>query len=260
MEKLYDLLKRIFGVLLLLPPFVVAFFAGGIYFKLAVFLALIILYYELYRLVTNRFNLYAFLFGVLAISVSFWKEEMIVSLLLLSLFGVINYLMGFSVKEALMLLAIVVFVLVPANILVDLREISIKLSAFVLATNWMFDAGAYLSGKLFGRRRIFTNISPGKTLEGLIGGILTSVIVGGILGHFFWSPGKVIGFSLTGLYIGILAQIGDLLESAIKREKGVKDSGRIMPGHGGLFDRVDSLLVSLMGFYLAFRIFKEFYL
>jgi Predicted CDP-diglyceride synthetase/phosphatidate cytidylyltransferase len=80
------------------------------------------------------------------------------------------------------------------------------------------------------------------------------------LGYFLWDPNKVVGFSLTGLYIGVLAQVGDLLESALKREKGIKDSGKIMPGHGGLFDRVDSLLLSLTGFYLIFRIFREFYL
>jgi Predicted CDP-diglyceride synthetase/phosphatidate cytidylyltransferase len=168
--------------------------------------------------------------------------------------------MGFSAKEALTILAVVVFILIPATVLVDIREVSLKLALFVLFTNWMFDTGAYLSGKFLGRRRIFTNISPGKTLEGLIGGILTSTVVGGILGYFLWDPNKVLGFSLTGLYIGVLAQVGDLLESALKREKGLKDSGKIMPGHGGLFDRVDSLLLSLIGFYLIFRIFREFYL
>lgn len=260
MEGLYDLLKRIIGVLLLLPPFALAFFAGGIYFKLAVFLALLILYYEIYRIISNRFNPYAFLFGIFTISISFWKGEMIVSLLFLSIFGVINYIMGFSAREALTILAVVVFILIPATVLVDIREVSLKLAFFVLFTNWMFDTGAYLSGKFLGRRRIFTNISPGKTLEGLIGGILTSTVVGGILGYFLWDPNKVLGFSLTGFYIGVLAQVGDLLESALKREKGLKDSGKIMPGHGGLFDRVDSLLLSLIGFYLIFRIFREFYL
>ncbi len=260
MEKFYDFLRRIFGVLLILPPFAIAFFAGGIYFKFAIFLALIILYYEVYRLISNRFNFYAFLFGIFAISVSFWKGEVVVSLLLLSLFGVINYIMGFSAREALILLAVVIFILIPAMVLIEIREISLKLSVFILATNWMFDTGAYVFGKLFGKRKIFTNISPGKTLEGLIGGILTSTVVGGILGYFLWDPSRLFGFSLTGLYIGILAQIGDLLESALKREKGIKDSGKIMPGHGGLFDRVDSLVVSLSGFYIAFRMFKGFYL
>jgi hypothetical protein len=75
LEGLYDLLKRIIGVLLLLPPFALAFFAGGIYFKLAVFLALLILYYEIYRIISNRFNPYAFLFGIFTISISFWKGE-----------------------------------------------------------------------------------------------------------------------------------------------------------------------------------------
>ncbi|EJF05922.1 putative CDP-diglyceride synthetase/phosphatidate cytidylyltransferase [Thiovulum sp. ES] len=244
----------------MLPPFAFALFAGGIYFKFAVFFALIVLYYEVYRLISNRLNPYAFLFGILAISVSFWKGEIILSILLLSIFGVINYLMGFSAKEALMLIAIVVFVLIPAKVLVEIREISLKLSVFLLTTNWMFDTGAYLFGKFLGKRKIFTNISPGKTLEGLVGGLVTSASIGGILGYFLWGPDKVFGLSLTGFYIGLLAQSGDLLESALKREKGVKDSGKIMPGHGGLFDRVDSLLVSIMGFYVALRMFREFYL
>lgn len=259
MEKLYDLFKRVLGVVLILPPFAVAFWLGGIYFKMAIFIAVIILYYEIYRLVVNRFGLLSFLVGLFAIGLAFWEGGFILSFILLLIFGIANYLLGFSVKEALILLAVAVYILVPANIIITLREFSFELCLYVLTVNWFFDTGAYLFGKFLGKRRIFTRISSGKTLEGLLGGLLVSGIVGGILGYTFWGFGKLIFYILTGIYIGIFAQIGDLVESALKRERGVKDSGKIMPGHGGLFDRVDSLMMSLAGFFLLFKFFGYLY-
>lgn len=259
MEKLYDLFKRILGVVLILPPFALAFWLGGIYFKLAIFIAIIILYYEIYRLVVNRFSLLSFFVGLFAIGLAFWEGGFILSFILLFIFGIVNYLWGFSVKEAIILLAVAVYILVPANIIITLREFSFELCLFVLAVNWSFDTGAYLFGKFSGRRKIFTRISSGKTLEGLLGGLLTSAIVGGILGYAFWGFDRLPFYTLSGIYIGVFAQLGDLVESALKREKGVKDSGKIMPGHGGLFDRVDSLIMSLVGFFLLFRFFGYIY-
>lgn len=259
MEKLYDLFKRIIGILLILPPFALAFWLGGIYFKIAIFIAILVLYYEIYRLVVNRFSLLGFSVGLFAIGLAFWEGGFILSFILLFIFGIVNYLLGFSVKEALMLLAVAVYILVPANIIITLRESSFELCLFVLVVNWSFDAGAYLFGKFLGKKRIFIRISSGKTLEGLLGGLLTSGIVGGLLGYSFWGMGNLVFYILSGIYIGAFAQFGDLIESALKREKGVKDSGKIMPGHGGLFDRVDSLIMSLAGFFLLFRFFGHIY-
>ncbi len=257
MEKWYDLLLRIIGVVVVLPLFAIIFFVGGFLFKLGVFLFMLILYYEIYRLVLNRFSILTFVAGIIALSISYWQGGFILSFILLLIFGLLNYLMGFSIKEALMLMALMVYILVPANILLMLRETSLFLASYVLITNWSYDTGAYMFGRFFGRRKIFRSVSGGKTLEGLLGGLLVSGVVGGILGSFV-DITRVHLYFLTGIYIGVFAQLGDLIESALKREKGVKDAGSILPGHGGLFDRVDSLILSLAGFYVIFRVFGLF--
>lgn len=108
---------------------------------------------------------------------------------------------------------------------------------------WGNDTGAYLVGKFFGRRRLFERISPKKTWEGLAGGILLALVVSLILAHYFTALGvwKWIGVALL---VSIFGTFGDLVESMLKRSQQVKDSGAVLPGHGGLLDRFDGLLLA----------------
>jgi phosphatidate cytidylyltransferase len=105
---------------------------------------------------------------------------------------------------------------------------------------WAYDTGAYLIGRRFGRERFLTHISPSKTYAGLVGGIVASTIVVGVmlvgLGQPVWHA------AILGPIAALAAQAGDLAESMLKRAAGVKDSGRLIPGHGGMLDRVDSFL------------------
>jgi phosphatidate cytidylyltransferase len=105
---------------------------------------------------------------------------------------------------------------------------------------WSFDTGAYFVGRRFGRRRFLTQISPSKTYAGLVGGLVAVTVV---VGAMLWALGQppVMGI-LLGPLIGLAAQAGDLAESMIKRAAGVKDSGDLIPGHGGILDRIDSFL------------------
>ena len=115
------------------------------------------------------------------------------------------------------------------------------LSIYLLT--WTNDTGAYLSGRSFGKHKLFERISPNKTWEGSIGGGIFTIIVALVLQHFF-------GFYSIPVWIGIailtsiFANIGDLLESTFKRNAEVKDSGKIMPGHGGILDRFDAILMT----------------
>lgn len=107
---------------------------------------------------------------------------------------------------------------------------------------WSSDSGAYFVGRFFGRHKLAPNLSPKKTVEGAVGGIITTIVVlelvNSILKLFTWSE-----IIIVGLILSLVGQLGDLVESMLKRFLGVKDSGKILPGHGGILDRFDSLIL-----------------
>jgi CDP-diglyceride synthetase len=106
-------------------------------------------------------------------------------------------------------------------------------------TVWAYDTVAYVVGRLFPRGRFFTHISPNKTWSGAVGGLAGAVVAGYLLGILVGRPFE--GFGL-GVLVGLVAPVGDLTESMLKRAAGVKDSSRLVPGHGGLLDRLDSFI------------------
>lgn len=102
------------------------------------------------------------------------------------------------------------------------------------------DTGAYFAGKTLGKHKLAPEVSPGKTWEGSVGGFVTALVVAAITAHLLRLPQA---FALTAaVLIGVLAQLGDLAKSAVKREIGIKDFGALIPGHGGVLDRFDSLM------------------
>jgi phosphatidate cytidylyltransferase len=118
------------------------------------------------------------------------------------------------------------------------------------------DTGAYFTGISFGRRKLYPAISPNKSIEGAIGGLAGSVAGAFLAKWLFFQALSPADSLVLGLLIGTFGQIGDLFESMLKRSCGVKDSGRIIPGHGGILDRLDSLLFAFpLAFYYAFWIF-----
>ncbi len=118
----------------------------------------------------------------------------------------------------------------------------LPLSIFIF--NWVYDTGAYCTGVLFGKHRLFERISPKKSWEGFIGGGVACLIASGIMARFFpfLSVGVWIGLALTMVVFGTW---GDLTESLMKRHLGIKDSGNILPGHGGMLDRFDSTILAI---------------
>jgi phosphatidate cytidylyltransferase len=133
------------------------------------------------------------------------------------------------------------------------------LLAFPLAVTWTADTAAYLFGSQFGRRQMIPSVSPGKTVEGGVAGLLSAVLVGAFMGWVFLEihPDPVVSRLLggaMGLLMGITIQLGDLIESLYKREAGVKDSGSLLPGHGGILDRFDALIFTLPLTYALVRL------
>ncbi len=116
---------------------------------------------------------------------------------------------------------------------------------YLLLCVWATDIGAYFTGRKFGGPKMAPAISPGKTWAGLGGGMMTAAIGGGAAAGFTAFPVGLIWCALTGLLLALVSQAGDLFESWMKRHAGVKDSGTLIPGHGGLLDRVDGLTFTL---------------
>jgi len=142
--------------------------------------------------------------------------------------GPIWYLSGF------------IYALLPALALLWVRErAGLSLLLWVFIVTWSTDIGAYFAGRTFGKRKLAPSISPNKTVEGLVGGIIAATLFGGA-----WVLGTDIGTALLFLapVLAVAAQAGDLFESGMKRRAGVKDSGAWLPGHGGVLDRLDGLV------------------
>lgn len=125
-----------------------------------------------------------------------------------------------------------------------------KILLFLLALIWAADIGAYCAGKGFGKHKLAPKVSPGKTWEGVAGGTLALLVIS-ILGVMLVLPTRGYLLIFICLFSGWLSVVGDLSESLFKRQAGVKDSGGLFPGHGGLLDRVDSLTAALPAFWLG---------
>jgi phosphatidate cytidylyltransferase len=116
------------------------------------------------------------------------------------------------------------------------------------------DSGAYFAGRAYGRRKLMPAVSPSKTVEGAVGGLVGAAIIGALCWLVFFRElplGETLGVAVA---IGVLAQLGDLCESALKRGFGAKDSGWIIPGHGGILDRLDSLLFPFVFSYYYYAV------
>jgi len=149
-------------------------------------------------------------------------------------------------------LAILLFTVAMYQFRAEFGPLTLILSLLLV---WSIDTGAYFSGRRFGKNKLAVYVSPGKTWEGVIGGgILTLVIAFAVLFTLkqpFDLTFIVLALVLTA--IGLFSVFGDLFESVLKRQVGLKDSGKILPGHGGVLDRIDSILIAIPMLYIAWR-------
>jgi phosphatidate cytidylyltransferase len=152
--------------------------------------------------------------------------------------------MGWQVRQPLPLAAVGWIVLIPTGMaMMDLRFVGPKMLLACMALVWVADTAAYFAGKKFGKHKLAPSISPGKTWEGVIGAMLGvsayAAIVGGYAGLLRNYTDYLQVLPLCWLWVA-LSVAGDLFESAIKRQAGAKDSGALLPGHGGILDRIDA--------------------
>jgi len=128
---------------------------------------------------------------------------------------------------------------------------------FLLVLIWAADSGAYFAGRRFGRHKLAPRVSPGKSWEGVAGGMAAAALAAAVGGRLLGLPGEaLLWFVPLCLIVVMFSVVGDLLESLFKREAGVKDSGRFLPGHGGALDRIDSITAAAPAFYLGLTLFE----
>jgi len=169
---------------------------------------------------------------------------LIVNLLLIRDLLIIRKIPIFTQRKYMIIIfylisALTFLTLIPYQNPAQIYEPKILIGVFVLM--WSNDSFAYLIGKTFGKRKLFERISPNKTIEGFLGGVLCTLVISYLVFYIvdIFSFKIWLGISLITCIFGTF---GDLIQSKLKRQAGVKDSGRLMPGHGGLLDRLDSII------------------
>ena len=251
---------------ILVPPLLVALWLGGVWIALIVAVAVALAGREAFRLLTTAGHaslpILGVVLGVLVALGDSVKELPGGSGLLLAALGIvlvgIGALTRLDPREGLAVFATTTFGAIYVGLLGFVARLGASGSAvepgsplggigaerawilLLVLVVWAFDTFAYFAGRRFGRHGFMRHISPSKTVEGVIGGAVAAAIVGALLVAAVGRPWLAgLGF---GLVVGAAAQAGDLAESMLKRAAGAKESGTLIPGHGGMLDRVDSFL------------------
>lgn len=253
---------RVLVSIIAIPVILAASYLGGFFFLLFVLVISLISFYEFSLLVRNK-NMYANIFlGLLSVFLLVFNSYLKLfdnyfALLLIAAIHCAAELFRNKNSALLNLGAAflgILYIGLFSSALVSIREFytlseNIYLNGGLLiisifASIWICDSAAYYIGTAFGKHKLFLRVSPNKSWEGAIAGFIFAIVTMIILKFIlldFLSWDSTIGI---GIIVGVLGQIGDLIESLFKRDAGVKDSSSLIPGHGGIFDRFDSLIFS----------------
>jgi phosphatidate cytidylyltransferase len=240
-------MKRVATAFFLVPIAVYAALFAPWWFFLAVVAIVALLCFREYAAITESFAPLGYVAGILILIAP--QHELVLLMILSTLAAMCLTLSagdltkGFARSGALVVGIIYIFGAWKTGIL--LHDMNPHWLMFGLMVNWVGDTGAFYVGKNFGRHKLAPSVSPGKSWEGAIASAVTGIVFGLIYLPLAIKGRSLLSAGLLALAANVAGQVGDLAESAIKRGGGVKDSGTLLPGHGGVLDRVDSTLFAL---------------
>ena len=249
--------QRILSGLILLPLPVFALYFGTPYFETLMAVCVAVMGWEWERMVEGRFSPAGLVMAVTGVVSIYLLDFFSLSVLFLPVavaLGLFFYAKQKALAHPRLFAVGVAYATIPLTALVYLRaDYGFMAALWTMGVVWAMDTGAYAFGKLIGGPKMAPKISPKKTWAGLIGGMATAALWGALCACLTRWPHYTV-ITLVSAAYGALSQMGDLLESAVKRYLNVKDSSQLIPGHGGIFDRMDAVLllapVSLAGMML----------
>ncbi|CCF83455.1 phosphatidate cytidylyltransferase [Nitrolancea hollandica] len=282
--------QRSLSAIVVVAAVVIPALFGGPVFAIMVLLLGLVGLQELLRAFTiagaRPFRVIAFvtfagMVGAVALDLPFWYISALLTILVLLPLGVAisRGVSGRELNDWALTVAGTLYVALPLAHFIALRDLpghtsgwlaglsttlgagettaGLSWFALALSVTWLTDTAAYLVGRQFGKTKLIPAVSPGKTREGAAGGLVAGTLAGAASVLVFatpipWYLGAAVGLALAGV-----GQIGDLAESLIKREVGIKDMGSLIPGHGGVLDRIDALLFAIPTAYYLARLFGE---
>ena len=254
---------RVITAIVALIVFLPLLFLGGDYFKFTTYALGVMAMYEIVRMTFKETNIVILTLSSTVGALLFLYKDIssllqyaLVYLILIAMLATIVYT-GHKIKivEIGAIIFVTAYIFVGFYCLFMLRNFSLSHVAYLLLTIWFTDSFAYFGGMKFGKNKLSPKISPNKSIEGSVIGSLSSIVIAVLFFNTTNIFSNLLIAIIVTLIVSVVGQFGDLIESAYKREYEVKDSSNLLPGHGGIFDRFDSVILSAPCLIILLNIF-----
>lgn len=253
-SKASSLMKRLITALILVPMTIIVLYVGAPYVQILALVAGGMMAWEWAHMVPNKgSDVYGIAYALsVGVAITF-NIPLGVALVILGAAVLVWLKAKGEVRRNLLTLGVLYISIGIGSVVWLYDQVGFVDTMWFLLMVWGVDTGGYLVGSTLKGPKLAPKISPNKTWSGLIGGVLLSVLVSIVYSHVFGNPEHVVFYAVLGGIIAVVAQVGDLVESYIKRSLGIKDASNLIPGHGGVFDRVDGLIFAAPLVFLLFK-------